>query len=292
LLAASLLGPSVPMRRALFDHVIVLDITQSMNVRDTLIDGKPAARLDFAKHALRQSLTEMPCGSKVGWGIFTEYRSLLLLAPLEVCANLGELRAALARIDGRMAWTGNSEITKGLYAGIGIAAKLPEHPDLVFISDGQEAPPLNPQNRPAFNGKPGAVAGLVVGVGKPVPSPIPKFDPSGRSLGFWAADEVSQSDPRSQGRNGTGEAMVGEKVEGPVVGGNEHLSSLREAHLRLLAGDTGLGYHRLVDAGGFIAALTAASLARPVPARVELAPLFAGLALLLVLARHLGRTSA
>ena len=292
LLALSLLAPSLPMQRALFDHIVVLDITQSMNVRDEQADGRPVSRLEFAKQALRQSLVEMPCGSKVGWGIFTEYRSLLLTAPMEVCANLGELRAALARIDGRMAWTGNSEITKGLYAGIGIAAKLPEHPDLVFISDGQEAPPLNPQNRPAFNGKPGAVAGLVVGVGKPVPSPIPKFDPSGRSLGFWAADEVSQSDPRSQGRNGTGEAMVGEKVEGPAIGGSEHLSSLREAHLRLLAGDTGLGYHRLVDAGGFIAALTAASLARPVPARVELAPLFAGLALLLVLARHLGRTSA
>ena len=292
LLALSLLAPSLPMQRALFDHIVVLDITQSMNVRDEQADGRPVSRLEFAKQALRQSLVEMPCGSKVGWGIFTEYRSLLLTAPMEVCANLGELRAALARIDGRMAWTGNSEITKGLYAGIGIAAKLPEHPDLVFISDGQEAPPLNPQNRPAFNGKPGAVAGLVVGVGKPVPSPIPKFDPSGRSLGFWAADEVSQSDPRSQGRNGTGEAMAGEKVEGPAIGGNEHLSSLREAHLRLLAGDTGLGYHRLVDAGGFIAALTAASLARPVPARVELAPLFAGLALLLVLARHLGRTSA
>ena len=290
LLAASLLGPSVPMQRALFDHVIVLDITQSMNVRDTLIDGKPAARLDFAKHALRQSLTEMPCGSKVGWGIFTEYRSLLLLAPLEVCANLGELRASLARIDGRMAWTGNSEITKGLYAGISIAKQLPEHPDLVFISDGQEAPPLNPRNRPAFGGKPGEVDGLVLGVGALLPSPIPKIDPAGRALGFWKADEVMQRDPRSQGRGGTGEAMVGEAVDDRVAGaGSEHLSALREAHLRLLAGDTGLGYHHLVDADTFIAALTAPALARPVPARFELGPWLAGLALLLLLLRQLPR---
>ena len=289
LLAASLLGPGVPMQRALFDHIVVLDITQSMNVRDHQLDGRPASRLDFAKQALHQSLVQMPCGSKVGWGIFTEYRSLLLLAPMEVCANLGELRASLARIDGRMAWTGNSEVTKGLYAGIGIAAKLAEKPDLVFISDGQEAPPLNPRNRTAFNGKPGEVPGLVVGVGTPVPAPIPKVDPTGRTLGFWRADEVLHTDPRSQGRNGTGEAMVGEKVEGPAAGGgSEHLSSLREAHLRVLAGDTGLGYHRLVDARGFIAALTAPELARPVPARFELAPLLAGAALLLVLARQLG----
>ncbi len=298
LLGASLLGPSVPMQRALFEHVVVLDITQSMNVRDMRIDGLPASRLDFAKHALRQTLVEMPCGSKLGWGIFTEYRSLLLLAPVEVCANLGELRATLARIDGRMAWTGNSEITKGLYAGIGIAKQLAAHPGLVFVSDGQEAPPLNPRNRPAFGGKPGEVTGLVVGVGQLLPSPIPKLDPSGRALGFWRADEVMQHDPRSQGRGGTGEAMVGEAVEGiapagaagaTTAAGGEHLSALHEAHLRLLASDTGLAYHRLGELAPFIAALTAPALARPVPARFDLAPLLAGLALLLLVIRHLPR---
>lgn len=297
LLAASLWGPSLPMQRALFDHVVVLDITQSMNVRDMRLDGRPASRLDYAKHALRQSLVEMPCGSKLGWGIFTEYRSLLLLSPVEVCANLGELRATLARIDGRMAWTGNSEITKGLYAGIGIAKQLPEHPGLVFVSDGQEAPPLNPRNRPAFGGKVGEVTGLVVGIGQLLPSPIPKVDPNGRPLGFWRADEVMQHDPRSQGRGGTGEAMVGEAVEGvapagaasatTATTGSEHLSALHEAHLRLLAGDTGLAYHRLTEVAPFIAALTAPALARPVPARFDLAPVLAGLALLLLVIRHL-----
>jgi mxaL protein len=293
LLAISLGGPGVPMQRALFDQIVVLDITQSMNVRDMQLEGRPASRLDFAKHALRQVLTEMPCGSKLGWGIFTEYRSLLLLAPVEVCANLGELRATLARIDGRMAWTGNSEITKGLYAGIGIAKQLAEHPGLVFVSDGQEAPPLNPRNRPAFGGRVGEVAGLVVGVGQLRPSPIPKTDPTGRPLGFWAADEVMQHDPRSQGRGGTGEAMVGEAVEGKASPGagagaaGEHLSALHEAHLRLLAADTGLAYHRLGAVAPLVAALTAPALARPVPARFDLAPLLAGLALLLLVMRHL-----
>ena len=289
-LAASVWGPGVAVQRALFDHVVVLDVTQSMNVRDAVLGGKPASRLELAKHALRQSLVEMPCGSKVGWGIFTEYRSLLLLAPLEVCANLGELRASLDRIDNRMAWTGNSEITKGLHAGIAIARQLPEQPGLVFVTDGQEAPPLNARNRPAFGGKPGEVPGLVVGVGSLLPSPIPKIDPSGRPLGFWRADEVTQTDPRSQGRGGKGEAMVGEAVEGVEAGaGSEHLSSLREAHLLLLAGDTGLGYHRLTNEAGFIAALTAPALARPVAARFDLGPLLAGLALLLLLSRYFPR---
>jgi mxaL protein len=289
-LAATFANPTLPMKRALFDHVVLLDVTQSMNVRDMLVDGRPASRLDFAKHALRQSLVEMPCGSRLGLGIFTEYRSLLLIAPIEVCAHLGELRGSLARIDNRMAWTGNSEIAKGLYAGIGIARQLPDQPDLVFVTDGQEAPPLEPRNRPPFGGKPGEVAGLVVGVGSLVPSPIPKVDPTGRAMGFWQADEVLQRDPRSQGRGGRGETMVGDTNDAvPPPTAAEHLSSLHEAHLRLLAGDTGLGYHRLTDAAAFSAALTAPALARPVPARFELAPLLAGLALGLLLWRHLPR---
>jgi mxaL protein len=131
----------------------------------------------------------------------------------------------------------------------------------------------------------------VVGVGQLLPSPIPKLDPNGRALGFWAADEVMQRDPRSQGRGGTGEAMVGEPVEGVAAadGGGEHLSSLREAHLRLLAGDTGLGYHRLSGAAPFIAALTAPALAHPVQARLALSPALAALALLLLLWRQLPR---
>ena len=99
-----------------------------------------------------------------------------------------------------------------------------------------------------------------------------------------------KSDPRNKGRGGTGEVMVGATVEG-VAGttGSEHLSSLREGHLRLLAGDTGLAYHRLTAGEPFIAALTDPALARPVQARLALGPALAGLALLLLVWRQLPR---
>lgn len=293
-LAAGFAGPALPIQRPLFEHVVVLDITQSMNVQDRRLDGKPVSRLAFAKHALREALLELPCGSKIGWGIFTEYRSFLLLAPVEVCANLGELRTTLGHIDGRMAWTGNSEIAKGLYAGLAIAKQLPMQPSLVYVTDGQESPPVNPRHRPRFDGKPGEVAGLVVGVGELTPSPIPKTDPEGRPLGFWGADEVLQTDPRSLGRAGSvgGEALVEDPADPPApplpgaAPGSEHLSALREAYLRLLAGETSLRYHRLEDSQGFIEALRAPALAKPITARTDLAPLFALLALVLMLARH------
>ena len=264
-------------------------------VADMRLDGEPVTRLDFARHALRDALLQLPCGSKVGWAIFTEYRSFLLLAPLEVCAHLGELRASLAQIGTPMAWAGNSEVAKGLHSALVIAKALPGKPSIVFVTDGQEAPPLAPRFRPSFDDKPGEVAGLLVGVGGVRPVPIPKSDPQGRPLGFWRADEVLQTDPRSQGRGGSvpGETMADDgAVNGlPVAAGaslgatpgSEHLSALREGYLRLLAGEQGLGYQRLDAAPGLPLAWTAAALGRVGPVRTDARAALAALALLLLL---------
>lgn len=292
-LAACLLRPEWPVERARFDHVIVLDITQSMDVQDELLDGKPVSRLVHAKQALRDALLQLPCGSKVGWAVFTEYRAFLLFEPVEVCANLTELRSTLARIDGRMAWSGNSEIAKGLHSGIDLARQLPGQPSLVFITDGQEAPPLNPLHRPSFDDKPGEVAGLIVGVGDLRPSPIPKSDPSGRPLGFWQADEVAQTDLYGPGRGASvsGERMVEDQAAVPVPAlgatpGSEHLSALREPYLRLLGRERGLGFVRLESSEGLAAALTAPALAKPTRVRADGRIALAWLALGLLLARH------
>lgn len=298
LLAALLLvlafsQPTLPWKRALYEHVVVLDVTQSMNVEDTTLDGKPASRLAFAKRLLHEALPELPCGSKLGWAIFTEYRSYLLYTPVEVCANRAELRASLAGIDGRMAWSGNSEVAKGLHSGIVVAKALPNVPSLVFVTDGHESPPLNARHRPRFDDKPGEVAGVIVGVGEGKPSPIPKLDPIGRPLGFWAADEVAQVDPRSLGRGASvgQETMAEEGSEAPTAGlgatpGSEHLSGLREPYLRLLAAENGLAYHRLRDAQGLSRALRDPALARPVPVRGDLRLPLAAIAVVLLLAPH------
>jgi len=290
LLAIGFLQPRLPWKRSLFEHVVVIDITQSMNVQDELLDGKPVSRLAFAKQALHLALQDLPCGSKLGWAIFTEYRSYLLFAPVEVCANRAELRASLAAIDGRMAWSGNSEVAKGLHSSIVVAKALPGTPSLVFVTDGHESPPLNARHRPAFDDKPGEVAGVIVGVGQARPSPIPKLDPLGRPLGFWGADEVAQVDPRSQGRGASvgQELMVDEGGVAEAAGlgatpGSEHLSGLREPYLRLLAQENGFAFHKLRSAAALSKALRDKALSRPVrvsgDARVLLAALAFGLLL-------------
>ena len=293
-LAATFLRPGAMLDLERFEHVVVLDITQSMNVQDETVGGRPASRLAFARQALRDALLRLPCGSKLGWGVFTEHRSYLLLAPIEVCANLAELRETLAAIDAPMAWAGNSEIAKGLHSGVVVARALPGTPSLVFVTDGHESPPLNPRHRPAFDDAPGSTRGVIVGVGGITPSPIPKADPQGRPLGFWRADEVMQTDPYSRGRAGSvaGEALV-EEAGGPAapaaIGatpGAEHLSALHEPYLRLLAGEQGLVFHRLVSAQALAAAMTAPVFARPVAVRADLRIALAALAFGLLLARH------
>jgi mxaL protein len=294
-LAACLFKPTLPWSKPLPELMVVLDITQSMNTPDQWLDGRPAPRLQAAKQRLREALSLLPCGSRVGWALYTEYRSFLLFTPVEVCAHLDELRDSLAHIDNRMAWIGASEVAKGLYSGLRIASQLPRPAALVFLTDGHESPPLSPRHRPRFDLEPGQVPGLIVGVGGTLPLPIPKFDPSGQPLGAWSADDVLQVDPRSLGRGGSvgGEQLVETEpgdgaVQPPALGatpGNEHLSSLREPYLRLLAAETGLQYHRLDDAAGLAAALQAPALTQPVPVRADARVPLALLALGLLLAR-------
>jgi mxaL protein len=286
-LLATFARPTWRVERPRFEHVVVLDVTQSMNVQDEVFEGQPASRLDAAKGALRHAVEALPCGSKIGWAIFTEYRSYLLFTPVEVCAHRAELRSSLARIDSRMAWSGNSEVAKGLHSAIGIARQLPGTPSLVFVTDGHEAPPLDPNQRPAFDDKPGEVAGVIVGVGALKPSPIPKSDAQGRPLGYWSADDVPQTNPHLPNRDFNGRDEVPAASLGATLG-SEHLSSLREGYLRLLANENGLSFAR-VRGDELSEALRAPALSRPVKTAVDLRIALAALALGLLLLQWLPR---
>ena len=289
---------SASWSHALLNHVVVLDITQSMNTLDYSLAGKPVSRLQYAKSALRLALSALPCGSKIGWAVFTEYRSYLLLAPVEVCANFGDLARTLAQMDNRMAWAGASEIAKGLNSGLRTVKSLPDRPALVFITDGHEAPPIDPRHRVDMDVKPGEIRGLIVGVGGLVPLPIPKFDPDGNPLGFWRSDEVLHTDVYSQGRatSTPGERLVEltqPQNNAPKRDGREHLSALHEAYLQQLAAEAGMSYQRLQAEQDLVSALQTSALAYRGTARTELQWIPALLALVALLAPYLNwRASA
>ena len=232
--------------------VMAFDITQSMLVEDTQVDGRARSRLEFAKRATLGVIEALPCGAAVGAAVFAAHRMVLLYSPVEVCANRAEIMHSIARIDTSMAWGGNSEVAKAYHAGLALAGALPDRPALVFLTDGHEAPPLNPRHRPAFHGKAGDVRALLAGVGGMLPAPIPKRDPSGRPIGYWNAEEVMQVDPyqapRTAGSNDmlveSGEASADDLRAGGTPG-SEHLSSLRGDYLQLLASETGGAFRAL-----------------------------------------------
>ncbi|TXM92608.1 VWA domain-containing protein, partial [Methylobacterium sp. WL103] len=137
----TLVVPPLALTRDGVAMLAVLDITGSMTVRDDkAADGSPASRLDTAKASLRSAIAGLPCGSRVALGLFTERRTFLLFEPIEVCADFAPLDGAIAAIDWRMAWEADSRIAAGLHRAIATAADLGT--DLVFLTDGQEAPPL------------------------------------------------------------------------------------------------------------------------------------------------------
>lgn len=270
LLAVALLLPPVPLQRATYDYLVVFDLSQSMNVTDYEIGGAPMSRLAYAKHTVRSALRHLPCGSKIGWGAFAQYRTIVLLAPVEVCSNYNDLLESLEKIDGRMRWGNASEITKGVFWAMRAARDLGSETNVLLFTDGHEAPPLDSTRQAVaiFDDLTvGTIHGWILGVGGDTPRPIPKTDDEGNPLGFWRADEVIQRviEPGA-----------------PASASNEHLSALHESHLRALASQVGFQYRRLDAIDAVDEALRDARLAKraAVPTNVSWLP--SALALLLL----------
>jgi mxaL protein len=161
--------------------------------------------------------------------VFAEYRTLVLLAPIEVCSNYNDLLASLDQIDGRMRWGNASEISKGLFWAMRGARDVGSHPRVLFLTDGQEAPPVDGEGLAMFDDlKRGDIGGWLIGVGGYTPRPIPRTDADGRPIGFWHADEVVQRDVQTAGH--------------AAVATHEHLSEVREPYLRNLAREVGFEY--------------------------------------------------
>ncbi|MDR1967958.1 MAG: MxaL protein [Burkholderiaceae bacterium] len=293
LLALAVWSPRVLWQRPVFTWQVSFDITQSMNVQDVELHGAPISRLELARAAMRNVLAELPCGSKVGWSIFTDYRSLILLAPIEVCSHYEELLASLERIDGRMRWANASNIGRGATWAVRGARSLGPHTSFVFITDGQEAPPLRFNAKPARplydlpgaeqassqrslsetlamgDITPGEVKGWLIGVGGDVPVPIPRIGSDGQPAGYWKAEDV---------------------VQGSAIGGtqnHEHLSELRQDYMKLLAKALDVNYLRLDTPDALKTAMLDRRYAQSQLADVDLRWIPALLALLLLAWRFL-----
>jgi mxaL protein len=257
----ALVVPRISLNRDVYDVLAVIDITTSMNTRDATRGSETVSRLAAAKASLRELLAKMPCGSRLGLGIFTERSSFLLFNPVEVCDNFSPVDEAIAMLDWRMAWEGDSYISKGLYSAIDIAKSLKS--DLVFFTDGHEMPPLPFSGIPAFEGKPGDVGGMIVGVGSLKPTPLLKYDEEGREVGTFGAQEVPQENrsgpPPPDAASRPGYHPKWAPFGNAVVNTKQHMAFLREPHLKQLSVMTGLSYAWLGATSDLAGPLSAAA---------------------------------
>ncbi|SEA96655.1 vWA domain-containing protein [Rubrimonas cliftonensis] len=260
LAALAAANPRFETEVALRDVLMVVDVTRSMNARDMGAADAPLSRLAATRGMLTDWLARQPCGTRVGLAVFTERRTLTLLEPVEVCAEFDALASVLAGLDWRMAWEGDSMVARGLHHAMARAAELGV--SVVFATDGHEAPVPSYAGPPRYDGP--AATGVAVGVGGPTPAPIPFFDDDGQEDGFYGPNDVNHAPMRMGAPPSDAASRPGWHPRNNPYGeadldGAEHLSALREAHLRGLATIHGLGYARLSDGPEALSAALVAS---------------------------------
>jgi len=263
--------PTQNQPRPIYNSTFIIDITRSMNAADYQLDGQAVSRLDYVKHSLRDLLAKLPCQSKVGLGLFTERRSTLLFEPIEVCQGFNEIDTALAQVDWRMAWAADSRIASGLLNTLQMLEKLDTH--VIFITDGQEAPPVNPRYRSDFAAVKDKAKGMIIGAGGLQAIPIPKFNNKGESDGVYRPDDVPH-------RSTFGESDLNpEKIQGynarnapfgnDTSAGNKHLTALQEGYLQALSAEAGLQYQRLTNLDDLAVALQIPEFSKPINTAVD-----------------------
>jgi len=284
LLAAA--NPSINLPRDNHNYVFVIDITQSMNVRDMRIAGLDVNRLEYVRHLLGASLDKLPCGTKVSLAPFANAEVVPLFTPIEVCANYGVLQDTLAHLEWRMAWRGSSHLRLGLQAAASALIMLPEPAQIVFFTDGDEAAPLNAITKIELTVLQGSSGWLLAGIGADKPSPVPKFNAKSEIIGYWSAYatkiEPSQIvDEESRGKRD--DSIATEPRE-------YYLSALREDYMKELARDIGAAYVRADSQEKLLAAIKRLPSAGHSSAPVALGWVFALLAGIFVVMESLPTT--
>ena len=281
-LLVAAINPSITLPRALRNYVFVIDITQSMNVRDMTVDGLSTDRLAFVRHLLGNTLGKLPCGSKASIALFANAEVVPLYTPIEVCANYGMLQDTLAHLEWRMAWRGSSHLRLGLQAASEMLNTLPAPAQIILFTDGDEAAPLNAITKIELTALQGSSGWLLVGVGGNAPAPIPKLNAKNEIIGYWSAYatkvETSQIvDEESRGKRDDSIATDPHEY---------YLSALREGYLQELAHDIGASYVRADTQANLLSAIKAQPPAGHDRAPMALGWMFAVLAGVLVMLEY------
>lgn len=286
LLLVAAFNPTLAVKRDIYSYLIVLDISQSMNVEDMTLNGKKVSRIQYTRQMLSELISTMPCGTRISIAPFAGVSVAPLFTPIEVCANYSAIQDTIKHLEWRMAWSGNSRIRESMLSIDRAIRALPEPTQVVFFTDGEEAPRLHAFNTRDLSGFPGGNDWLIVGIGSEKGAPIPKFDEKNQLIGYWDGNSFAMQPGIAQ----ISEQNIGNRNNS--VAGSEsdrYISKLDQNYVRALVKDIHANYVTGDSLQNVKAAMSAQK-----PARRDLAPfpmswIIATLAGLVLLAAYIPR---
>jgi mxaL protein len=284
LLLIAFFQPTIPIKRNIYSYLLVVDISQSMNVVDTTIANKPASRIAYTQHMLHEMISSMPCGTRVSIGLFAGVSIAALYTPVEVCANFAVINDTIDHLDWRTAWSGNSRLRESLFNMARVLRAFPEPAQVVYFTDGEEAPKLHAFNTKDLTNFQGGNGWLFVGIGSDKGAPIPKLDDKNQVIGYWSNDSFAMQPGIAQ----ISEANLGVRDNNVASSeGDRFISRLNEDYLEDLVKQVSGDYVRGDSLQSVLSAMNAQK-----PARRDTAPypinwILASIAGLLVIAAYL-----
>jgi mxaL protein len=286
LLVIALFRPTVSVQRDIYSYLLVVDITQSMNTADMKLDGKPVSRLVYTQKLLHDMVASIPCGTRVGMAFFAGASTALQYSPIEVCENYDAIQDNIDHMEWRMAWSGNSRLRQGAQAIAHLTRTLREPSQVLFFTDGEEAPRLHAFNTLDLAGFQGGKGWLVIGIGSDKGAPIPKYDEQNKLLGYWSAESFATQPGVAQISQ---ENFGARDSEVAMMDSSRQLSKLDEEYLKKYTAEIGSDYVRGDNIARVQTAITSLKPARHDQAPMRLDPWLAGLAGLLLLGAYISR---
>lgn len=280
LLGIALFKPTVPLKRNIYSYILVADISQSMNVIDASLNGKLVSRMEYNKYLMHNVIASMPCGTHVSVGLFAGVSVAALYTPIEVCSNYAAIQDTIDHLDWRTAWSGNSRLRDSILNLARVLRSFPEPVQVVYFTDGEEAPKLHAFNTKDLSTFQGGNGWLFVGVGSDKGTPIPKLDEKNQLIGYWAGDSFALQPGIAQ----ISEANIG--VRDNNVAGAEsdrYLSRLDETYLQSLSKEINGHYVRGDSAFNVVTAMKSLKPARRANAPYDIQWILATVAGLLLL---------
>ena len=181
-------NPTIQFKKSITSYMLLVDVSQSMNAEDLLVNDSPITRIDFTKLLLKQIINKSDCGSFFSINIFVADNVANIVEPVEKCKNYDELMDTINKLEWRMAWKGNSRITFGIKSAAKMQDSLNFPSKILFFTDGDEAPKVNAINRVNLDDFNLGEELIFVGVGGDVPVPVKRYNSRNMYVGYWGSD--------------------------------------------------------------------------------------------------------